>query len=162
MVTLSILKYLEQNGFGTIDKDLFWEKMGVGKVGLYITDLGGNISRTSRPSTTYQIFCRGESDVNGYKSLQKVADFLNSSYNVCSLPAVPPITNYGYSGVSFTPVNAISNDGVDMNGRVIYSITGTVYYGEKVYASPSPPNSSPITTEEGKVLITEANQILTM
>lgn len=160
MVTLSILKFLENNGFGKIDQNLFWEKMGLDKVGLYITDLGGSTSRTSRPSTTFQIFSRGRNDVEGYQTLQKVAELLNSSFSVCTLPAAPPVTDYGYSNVSFSPVSTIANDGVDMNGRVIYSITGTVYHGAPLNMADPPQLDGYVETEEGNPLLTENEKTL--
>lgn len=161
MVTLSILKYIEQNGFGTIDENLFWEKMGLHDVGLFIEDLGNTNNRGSRPSTTYQIFSRGKTDVDGYKQLQAVVEFLNVSFSVCKLPSVPPITDYGYDNVSFTPLTTISSEGVDMNGRVIYSATGQVFYGDKVLDDTNPPEASDyITTETGKAIETENNKII--
>lgn len=161
MVTLSILKYLEQNGFGVIDKSLFWEKMGLKNIGLYIEDLGASNSRGSRRSTTFQIYSRGTSDVDGYKRLQKVVDFLNGSYSVCKLPSVPPVTDYGYNNVSFPPLSEISSEGVDMNGRIIYSVTGQVFYGERIQDSTAPSGESGyITTETGKAIETENNKII--
>lgn len=159
MVTLSLLKFLENNGIGTIDQDLFWEKMGLGKVGLYITDLGSSRDRGGRQMTNYQIFSRGKTDVDGYQKLEEVAKLLNSSYSVCMLPEVPPVTEYYYSNVTIMPVSTISNDGLDGNGRVIFSITGVIYFGEKIIPyKPGPPRE--ITTEEGKILITEDNKVI--
>lgn len=161
MVTLSCLKYLEQGGFGIIDKSLFWEKMGLNDIGLYIEDLGGNNARGTRRSTTFQIYSRGTSDVDGYKRLQRVAEFLNRSYSVCKLPSVPPVTNYGYNNVSFQAISEISSEGVDMNGRVIYSLTGQIFYGHKAQDDASPSaDSGYITTETGKAIETENNKII--
>lgn len=161
MVTLSILKYLEQNGFGEIDKSLFWEKMGLHDTGLFITDLGSNNNRGDRPSTTYQIFSRGKTDVDGYKQLQSVIELLNASFSVCKLPSVPPATEYGYDNVSFAPLTTISSEGEDMNGRVIYSATGQVFYGDKIRDSSNTPEESwYITTETGKAIETENNKII--
>lgn len=159
MVTLSLLKLLENNGFGVIDEDLFWQKMGIEDDGLYISDIGGGRGRGERNSVTYQIYCRGENDIAAYQRLQTVADFLTNSFSVCSLPAVPPITRYGYNNVTILPTSSISNVGEDINGRVIYSITGQLYYGTKTIVEP-PPLSLPITTETGMALITEDNKLL--
>lgn len=128
VLTLSLLKYLADNGFGTIDQNLFWEKLGLGKNGLYITDVGDAQERGVRKSTTYELYSRGSSDLDGYTKLQAVAEFLRQSYDVCDLPAVPPYSDEGFTNVSILPPSTISSMGEDGNGRIIYSITGRVYY----------------------------------
>ena len=128
VLTLSLLKYLSDNGFGTIDQSLFWEKLGLGKNGLYITDVGDAQERGVRKSTTYELYSRGDSDLDGYTKLQAVAEFLRGSYGVCDLPAVPPYSDEGFTGVSILLPSTISSMGEDGNGRIIYSITGRVYY----------------------------------
>lgn len=128
VLTLSLLKYLSDNGFGTIDQNLFWEKLGLGKNGLYITDVGDAQERGARKSTTYELYSRGGSDLDGYTKLQAVAEFLRKSYDVCDLPAVAPYTDEGFTNVSILPPSTISSMGEDGNGRIIYSITGRVYY----------------------------------
>lgn len=128
IITLSILQLLADNGFGTVDEDLFWEKLGIGKEGIYITDVGDTQARGVRYSTTFELYSRGSSDLDGYQRLQKVVDFLNESSSVCSLPAVPPYTDIGFSNVQIMPPSTIGSIGEDGNGRVIYSITGKIYY----------------------------------
>ena len=128
MITLSLLKYLENNGFGQIDVDLFWQKLSLDKKGLYISDLGEEQSRDRRKSQLFELFYRGSSDVQGYQALQEIVDFLNQSYGVCSLPAVPPVTESGYDNVVIMPLSTIASVGEDANGRVIYNVTGRIYY----------------------------------
>lgn len=154
MVTLSILKYLENNGFGAIDQDLFWEKMGLGENGIYISSLGGDQSREIQPNEVFELYCRAETDVECYQKLQKVADFLTNSYTVCNLPAVPPASNWAYRGVSFAPMSAISKTGMDTNGRVIFSVTGRVYYSQRVFEAP-PASLNRLLTESGVTILTE-------
>ena len=163
VVTLSILQFLQDNGFGVIDKDLFWEKLGLRQDGLYISDLGASQTRTTRPSTTYSIYCRAKDDLTAYSKLQEVADFIRSSYNVCKLPAVPNYTDEGFDGVTFLPPSSISNNGEDSNGRVIYSLTGQVYYSNAPSAPkpPDPPEGVAIMTEAGFLILTETGQVLT-
>lgn len=127
IITLSILQWLADNGFGTIDEDLFWEKLGLGKVGLYISDIGDAQERGVMPSTTYEIYARGSSDLDGYERLQAVADFIRANYGSCTLPATS-YTSEGFTNVTFEPPSTISSVGEDGTGRVIYSITGRVYY----------------------------------
>ena len=128
IITLSILQWLSDNGFGTIDEDLFWEKLGLGKVGLYISDVGDTQDRSTLPSTTYEIYSRGTNDLDGYKRLQAVADFIKGSYGVCNLPAASGYTDEGYENITLDPPTTISSVGEDGNGRMIYSITGRVHW----------------------------------
>lgn len=160
MVSLSLLKLLEINGFGTIDEDLFWEKLGLNENGLYITDLGASQERGGRKSLSYQIYCRGEDDVSTYKKLQAVADFLTNSFSICKLPAVRPVTDYGYDNVTIMPPSAILSLGEDINGRVLYSITGQLYYGEKVEVTEPLPGGKDVLTEGDKLALTEQNKVI--
>lgn len=128
MITLSLLKYLENNGFGEIDRNLFWQKLSLDKKGIYITDLGADNPRGERKSLLYELYSRGSSDTQGYKQLQEVVDFLNNSFEVCELPAVPPVTQSGYDNVVIMPLSSIASVGEDANGRIIYSVTGRIYY----------------------------------
>lgn len=132
MVSLSLLKFFELSDLGTIDENLFWEKLGLGENGLYITDLGGSQERGARRTLNFQIYSRDVSDVAAYQRLQKVVDLLTSSFAVCTLPPVPPITDYGYNNVTILPPSEITSHGPDANGGVVYSITGQLYYGNKV------------------------------
>ncbi len=128
MITLSLLKFIENHGLGKIDEDLFFQKLALGKVGVYISDIGEAIERGARKRQSFEIFARGNNDIDGYKRLKAVVDLLNDSYGVCVLPAVPPVTNEPYENVTIMPLSSISNVGLDDDGRVIYSATGTIYY----------------------------------
>ena len=128
MITLSLLKYLENNGFGEIDRNLFWQKLSLDKKGIYIADLGADNPRGERKSLLYELYSRGSSDTQGYKQLQEVVNFLNDSFEVCELPAVPPVTQSGYNDVVIMPLSSIASVGEDANGRIIYSVTGRIYY----------------------------------
>jgi len=159
MITLSILKLLENAGFGQIDETLFWEKLGLDNTGLFITDIGASQELHARPSTVFEIYSRGASDVEGYQALLKVRDYLNSTLPGCKLPSVPPITDYGYHNVFFGSLSTIANNGVDENGRVIYSVTGRVYYQRGASASP-PATGSYLATEGGIAILTESSKLI--
>lgn len=128
VITLSLLQYLVDNGFGAIDDNLFWEKLGIGKDGLYISDLGGSQSRTAAHYTTYEIYSRAKDDLTAYTQLLDVANFLAASYGVCTLPAAAGFTDEGFDHVTIMPPSTVANMGQDSNGRVIYSITGQICY----------------------------------
>lgn len=131
MITLSFLKLLENEGFGTIDTDLFFQKLTLDKKGIYIADIGDPVERHSRDTQSYEILVRGNSDVDGYKKLKEIRKFLVNEYqNICELPAVPPITNEVYTNVELSKPSTITNVGLDGQNRIIYSMTGTIIYKE--------------------------------
>lgn len=161
IVTLSLLKFLENNGLGKIDENLFWQKLGLGLDGLYIADLGASQSRFSHHSTTYEIYSRHKDDFVAYKQLLEVANLLCNSYSVCNLPAVPPFTDEGFTQVTIMLPSTISNNGQDSNGRIIYSITGQIFYEDNYLKPPDPPIIIfPIITEDNEIITTENNQII--
>lgn len=132
MITLSFLKLLEDNGFGTIDTDLFFQKLTLEKEGVYIADVGDPVARGSRDTQSYELLVRGKTDVSGYKKLKEIRKFIINNYsNICELPAVPPITTEKYTNVELSKPSTITNVGLDANKRVIYSMTGTIIYKEK-------------------------------
>ena len=131
MITLSLLKFIENNGLGVIDQNLFWQKLALDKVGIYIADIGQTKERGGRNIVQFELYSRGSNDVDGYKRLQAIIDLLNNNYVVCALPSVQngsqTITE-GFSNVTIMPPSSISNYGLDSQGRIIYSATGTLYY----------------------------------
>lgn len=132
MITLSFLKLLEDNSFGTIDQDLFFQKLTLDKVGVYIADVGEPVPRGSRDTQSFELLVRGKTDVAGYKKLTEIRKFLIREYaNICELPPVPPITDDIYTNVELSKPSTITNVGLDATKRVIYSMTGTIIYKEK-------------------------------
>lgn len=149
MITLSLLQYLADNGYGEIDADLFWQKLSLGRIGVYITDIGQPQTRGQLRVQRYQLYSRGKNDVDGYTRLMKIVDFLNSSYATCTLPKAgffqlnKSKLNSGklapenadifadtkeYKNVSIMPVSTPTNIGEDTNGRIIWSVTGELRY----------------------------------
>lgn len=135
MITLNLLQLLEDNGLGTIDEDLFWEKLTLGKNGVYIASIGNPNPRGSRKIQTFELYSRGASDVAGCKKLRDIIDFLNaSSYSVCSLPKVVDKTDTSeilsdeIDNITIMPCSTITDGGLDDNGRIIWTATGTILY----------------------------------
>lgn len=127
-ITLSILQFLQDAGLGIIDQTLFWEKIGVGKNGVYIADLGATQTRGGRNNAMYQLFSRADNDLKAMNQLQAILDFLRANYAVCSLPSVPPYTSDGFNNVTIMPPSTITNEGMGEDGHIIYSATGQIYY----------------------------------
>lgn len=131
MITLSLLKFIENNGLGVIDQNLFWQKLTLDKVGIYIADIGQTKERGGRNIVQFELYSRGDNDVDGYKRLQAILDLLNNNYVVCNLPSVQngsQVITEGFSNVTIMPPSSISNYGLDSQGRIIYSATDTLYY----------------------------------
>lgn len=132
MITLNLLQLLQDNNLGKIDEDLFWEKLTLGKVGVYISSLGNPTVRGSRRIQTFELYSRGNSDVLGCRKLMDIVSFLNSSYDVCSLPRVVgsngSVLSEKIENVTIMPCSSVTNGGLDENGRIIWTATGTILY----------------------------------
>jgi len=138
MITLSFLKLLEEEGFGTIDVDLFYQKLTLDKKGIYIADIGDPVERHGRDTQSYELLARGNSDLDGSYKLSQIRKFLINNYqNICELPAVSiriegqNVTIPAYTNVELSKPSTITNVGLDAQNRVIYSMTGTIIYKEK-------------------------------
>ena len=127
MITLSLLKYLEDHNLGTIDQDMFWQKLSLGKTGIYITSIGQGITRGSRTVQRYEIYSRGANDVEGLKRLEDIIEFLNDSYGECNLPSVPGLTD-GFVNVTIKPLGTPTNVGEDATGHIMWSVSGDLIY----------------------------------
>lgn len=132
MITLNLLQLLEDNNLGVIDENLFWEKMTLGKIGVYISSLGNPTTRGSRRIQSYELYSRGVTDVAGCRQLMDIVEFLNSSYNVCSLPEVKDAQGNTLAerieNITIMPCSSITDNGLDENGRIIWTATGTILY----------------------------------
>jgi hypothetical protein len=129
MITLSFLQLLQDNDFGTIDQDLFFQKLTLDNKGLYISNIGDPVTRGRRWRQSFELFARGENDIDGYEKLEDVLNFLKESYStVCMLPSVPPYSTKEYKNVTIEPLSTITNIGLNTNNRVIYSIQGSIIY----------------------------------
>ena len=130
--TLSLLKFLSQNGFGSLSKDLFWEKLELGSDGVYIVSNGQAQERFARRVQSYTLYSRGSTDISGYSKLEQIVEFLNSSDSVCTLPSVrDKATNTvadSIGNVIIKPLTTITNSGKDSEGKTIWIATGQIEY----------------------------------
>lgn len=139
MITLRIIKLLEQEGYGTVDINgtvktagLYFEKLPQGKTGVAIFSRGAEMGHGMRYTQSFDLYSRGTNDVEGYQKLEQIIDTLMDSYTVCNLPKVTGIDEIDYTNVSIVPISNIENAGQDDNDRVLYSITATVTYTKPV------------------------------
>lgn len=134
MITLHLLEYLKDNGFGSaIDTDLFFEKLPLGKNGVAIFSRGGPRAYGRRSSIQrFDLYSRGSSDLSGADKLDKIATFLQDSYDTtCELPPVVGVSSRNYRKTRFTEIDSPENLGLDENDRVIFRMGGAVIY-EKI------------------------------
>jgi hypothetical protein len=131
MITLHLLQYLKENGFGTdIDTDLFFEKLPLDKTGVAIFSRGGERTYGRRRAVqAFDLYSRGSSDMAGYDKLEKIATFFSDNYDdLCTLPIIPDVSNRTYKKARITTIDNIENLGLDENDRVVYRLGATVIY----------------------------------
>ena len=131
MITLHILQYLADNGIGTaIDEDLFFEKLPLNKHGIAIYSRGGEQAHGRNTiQQSFDLYCRGTSDVVGYNDLEKARILFSESYGkVCDLPIIPDISERQYTNVRFVTIDNIENLGTDENERVVFRLGCNAIY----------------------------------
>lgn len=133
MITLNILALLAENGFGTVDTDMFWEEMSVDskgnpKQGIWIVSRGAPLSRFNVTTQRFDIYARYANKVTCSQKLEDILQFMQDAYDtVCELPAVQQsLTNY--INVRIRPTSGIENVGLDENGKIVKVISGEVQY----------------------------------
>lgn len=128
MITIALLKFLEDHGIGTIDQDMFWQNIGVDSEGLFIVNIGQAQNRGTRRVQRYEIYVRNKSKLDGLKMLESVIELINNSYSVCELPAVPDYEVPAYGNITLMPLSTPTRVGEDANGRIIWSTSGNIIY----------------------------------
>lgn len=136
MITLSILKELENEGFGTIDTDLFFEEAsldskGNPKNGIWIVTRGSAVSRVNVEIQSFDIYTRYSNKLTGHQKLQEILEWLQEAYgDVCTLPACPPYTTQTYKNVRIFPTSSIESAGFDENNKLVRVISFEVHFNK--------------------------------
>ena len=128
MITLALLQFIEDNGLGKIDEDLFWQNIGLDSEGVYVANIGQARPRGTRKVQRYELYSRHSSKLEGLRKLEAIIDLINASYNVCELPAVPAYNVNSYRNITMMPLGTPTRVGEDANGRIIWSITGEITF----------------------------------
>lgn len=132
MITLHIAKLLANNGFGTLDQDIFWEDMpidnkGNPKDGIWIVSRGAPVNRFQVEYQAFDIYCRSKNKLQGSQKLEDILEFLQDAYDtVCELPTVPPHSLTQYIEVQINPTSGIENVGTDEQDKVVRVISGEI------------------------------------
>lgn len=136
MIALHILKLLEDEGFGTIDSDLFFEEapldgQGEPKQGVWIVERGTSVNRFNTQTQNFDIYSRYTNKLTGYKKLEAILNYLQEAYGeVCELPAVPPHSYTVYQNVRIEPTSSVENVGTDVDNKIVRVISGIVQYSK--------------------------------
>ena len=128
MITIALLQFLEDNGIGKIDQDMFWQNIELDAEGLYIVNIGQAQPRGTRRVQRYEIYVRNSSKLEGLKLLESVIALIDSSYSVCELPAVPDYDVPAFGNITLMPLSTPTRVGEDANGRIIWSTAGNIIY----------------------------------
>jgi hypothetical protein len=130
MVSLHLLQYLQEGGFGTLETSLFFEKLPLGKTGIAIFSRGGERAYGRKlAAQNFDLYSRGSSDLLGYDKLEKIAEYFANNYdNLCQLPIIQNVSNRLYKKARITTIGNIENIGLDENDRVIFRLGATIIY----------------------------------
>lgn len=137
MITLHLLKLLENEGFGTIDTNLFWEEVplnssGKPKEGIWIVTRGVPVSRTNLNIQAFDIYGRYSNKITTAQKLEDVLAFLQDAYHeVCDLPEVPPYSENQYKNVRIVPTSGVENVGTDEQEKIVKVISGEIRYNKE-------------------------------
>ncbi|HUH57786.1 MAG TPA: hypothetical protein VL020_04660 [Pseudomonadales bacterium] len=141
MITLSIGKLLENNGFGKLlvlgtetNPSIFVEQITIGtnnqsRNGLWLESRGYPVSRGTRTTSIFDIYARTTSPFLSYNKLEDVLTYLKNSYGeVCDLPVIAGVDTKQYINVAIQPTSNIENVGQDAEGRMVFVISAQVSY----------------------------------
>lgn len=133
MVTLHILQYLQDNGFGTRDENLFFEKLPLDAVGVAIFSRGGEKTYGRRRAVQrFDLYSRGVDDMTGMDVLDKISTFFSDNFDdLCNLPTIPGVSNRQYQKARITGIGNVENLGLDENDRVIYRLGCEIIYAKQ-------------------------------
>jgi hypothetical protein len=133
MISLHIAKWLEQEGFGTLDTDIFWEDApldgnGNPKNGIWIVPRGNEDKRFTN-TQQFDIYSRYTNKLTGSQKLEAISQRIKEAYGeTCELPTVPPHSTTEYYDVMFKPISSIENVGVDEQDKVVRVISAEIQF----------------------------------
>lgn len=134
MVTLHLTKLLADEGFGTLDTNLFWEEAPLGsdgnpKQGLWVVTRGSAISRFVYEAQSFDIYGRFDNKFTTHQKLEDIlAYFWETQGEACNLPTVPPYSTAQYTNVRILPTSSVESVGMDDQGYIVKVISGEIRY----------------------------------
>jgi hypothetical protein len=137
MITLSLAKWLEQEGFGTLEADIFWEEIaldndGKPKDGIWVVSRSPSVTRLNVGIQNFDIYARYANKITTEIKLKQILNRLQEAYgDVCTLPSVEPYSSTAYINVTIEPVSGVENVGSDDQDKIVKVISGIVHYEEQ-------------------------------
>jgi hypothetical protein len=134
MVTLNIAKWLEQEGFGTLDSDIFWEEVPIDSSskpidGIWVVTRGSALNRFNTTTQQFDVYSRYANKITGALKLEQILERIKEAYgDTCELPTVPPYSITLYDNVRLRPVSGIENVGSDEQDKIVRVISAEVQY----------------------------------
>lgn len=129
MIGLHLLKFLEDEGHGEIDTDLFWEKMPLDKDGVTFFSRGGAIThRNNAVRQAFDLYSRHTHDTYAADALEKIWETFTENYPTCTLPAVPNYSNKTYEKTRIRPTLNVENLGMDEESKIVFRLSGEIIY----------------------------------
>lgn len=136
MISLHLLKLLENEGFGTLaltgsesNANLFFEKLPLDKTGVFVMSRGAPLAKGQRVQQNLDFYARGTNDIEGANRLNQILNyFRDEGESICSLPIISGYSELEYKNVFIEPVSSIENAGQDETDRIIYVVSTTVRY----------------------------------
>lgn len=136
MISLHIAKWLADEGFGTLDTDIFWEEapldsQGNAKDGIWVVTRSTPLSRFNVTTQSFDVYSRYANKLTGSQKLESILERLQDAYgDTCELPAVEPYSSAVYTDVRLRPVSGIENVGSDDQDKIVRAISGEVQYNK--------------------------------
>lgn len=134
MVTLHLLQLLANEGFGTIDTDLFWEEAPLDSKGdpingVWLVTRGSEVTRLNVGIQAFDIYARYSNKLTTHTKLEAILTYLREAYGeVCELPDVPGYSASQYTQVMIEPTSSVENVGSDENEKIVKVISGIIHY----------------------------------
>lgn len=126
MITLHILQLLSDEGFGTIDVDLFYEDLPSNGVGIF--SRGGPTTRGKQKVQAFDLYSRADSRLAAADKLEKIQEYFDDEFVVCDLPVVPNKSNKVYRQARIIAVANVENLGKDETDRLVFRLSCEVRY----------------------------------
>lgn len=134
MITLHLAQLLADEGFGTLDTDIFWEDIPLNSngdpiEGIWVVTRGAPISRFNIAIQSFDIYARYANKITTHQKLEAILEYFWELQGVeCDLPAVPPYSTATYTNIRILPTSSVESVGSDEQDKIVKVISGDIRY----------------------------------